>query len=328
MNPACLGRITFEAAKLQREHPPRFKHAHKRLVFERAMASAEPRGTVTYSRWAECPLPAVMPEAAPHVTLREDSFGYEPDELPTVAWYLNFAHTILFVAYGGPLLAQDEQQVLEHPALGSIREALVNPREPGLRPVTREDGHATPVLIAGVERRCALATDVDLDAGRPLGLYGSRFAKAPTSAVLGALRVLDPPTRSNIVAMEAPPGGFGRYTRADIAQALATAHAGFAAVCAESARMSPDSRVVVHTGHWGTGAYGGDRVLMAMVQLLAARAAGVHAVVFHTVSPEGSPPVREALARIDRVTGATRDVRATVDALDAMAFVWGASDGN
>lgn len=92
--------------------------------------------------------------------------------------------------------------------------------------------------------------------------------------------------------------------------------------------MSPDSRVVVHTGHWGTGAYGGDRVLMAMVQLLAARAAGVHAVVFHTVSPEGSPPVREALARIDRVTGATRDVRATVDALDAMAFVWGASDGN
>ncbi len=328
MKPACLGRINFDAAKLLREHPPRFKHAHKRLVFERAMASTEPRGTLSYSRWAECPLPAVMPEPAPHVTLREDTFGYEPEEPPTVAWYLNFAHTILFVAYGGPLLAQDELQVLEHPALGSIREALVTTREPGLRPVTREDGRATPVLITGVERRCALATDADLDAGRPLGLYGNRFAKAPASVVLEALRVLDPPTRSNLVAMEAPPGGVGRYTRADIEQALATAYAGFAALCAESASMTPDPRVLVHTGHWGTGAYGGDRVLMAMVQLLAARAACVRAVVFHTVSPEGTPPVREALARIERVTGETRDVRAIVDALDAMAFVWGASDGN
>lgn len=328
MDLTCLGRVTFDAAKLTREHPPRFKHMNKRLVFERAMAAAEPRGPLTYSRWAEPALPAVVPDAAPHVTLREDTFGYEPEEAPSVAWYLNFAHTILFVAYGGPLLAQDELQVLEHPALASIREALVNTHGVGLRPVTREDGRATPVLITGVERRCALATDVDLEAGRPLGLYGNRFAKASADTVLGALRVLDPPTRSNLVAMEAPPGGSGRYTRADIEKGLATAYAGFAAVCAESAGMAPDARVVVHTGHWGTGAYGGDRVLMAMVQLLAARAAGVHAVVFHTVSPEGTPPVREALARIERVTGATRDVRAIVDALDAMAFVWGASDGN
>lgn len=328
MTSTCLGRTRFDAASLMREHPPRFKLAHKRLVYERAMATGAPRGSIAYSRWDEPPLPALLSDVAPRVDLRDDVFGYEPEAHGVVPWYLNFAHTILFVAYGGPLLAQDELQVLEHPALGSVREALVLSTDAGLRPVTREDGRATPVLITGVERRCALATDVDLEAGRPLGLYGNRFARASADTVLRSLRVLDPPTRSNLVALEAPPGGAGRYTRDDIARAMLTAHAGFAAVREESRTMAPDAAVVLHTGHWGTGAYGGDRVLMAMVQLLAARMAGIERVVFHTVSAEGVAPAREAIERVDHLTARTRDVPRIVDAVDAMGFVWGSSDGN
>ncbi len=324
----CLGRASLDAASLVRDHPPRFKHPNKRLVYERVMTAGPPRGTITYSRWAEPPWPAALPDAEPRVTVREDVFGYEPPAEGVTAWYLNFAHTLLFVAYGGPLLAQDELQVLEHPALGSIREALAGTADPGLRPVTREDGRATPVLLAGVERRCALATDVDLDAGRPLGLYGNRFAKASADTVLRSLRVLAPPTRSNILAMEAPPGGAGPYTRGDIERALLTAYAGFAAARAESQAMSPASTVAVHTGHWGTGAYGGDRVLMAAVQLLAARMAGVDELVFHTVSPEGTPPVREALGHVAALGQSGRDVPSIVDALDAMGFAWGSGDGN
>jgi hypothetical protein len=328
MTSTCLGRTRFDAASLMREHPPRFKLAHKRLVYERAMATGAPRGSIAYSRWDEPSLPTLLSDVAPRVDLRDDVFGYEPEADGVVPWYLNFAHTILFVAYGGPLLAQDELQVLEHPALGSLREVLVPGTDVGLRPVTREDGRATPVLITGVERRCALATDVDLEAGRPLGLYGNRFARASADTVLRSLRVLDPPTRSNLVALEAPPGGAGRYTRDDIARALLTAHAGFAAVREESWAMAPDAAVVLHTGHWGTGAYGGDRVLMAMVQLLAARMAGIERVVFHTVSAEGVAPAREAIERVDNLTSRTRDVPRIVDALDAMGFVWGSSDGN
>lgn len=324
----CLGRVTFDAATLMRERLPRFTPANKRLVFERAMAPGEARGAITLSRWNEPALPLQMPDASPRVTVREDVFGYEPERDGAVAWYLNFSHTLLFVAYGGPLLAQDELQVLEHPALGSVREALISTSEPGLRPVTREDRRATPVLIAGVERRCALATDVDLEAGRPLGLYGNRFVRASADTVLRSLRVIDPPTRSNIVAIEAPPGGVGRYARADIEGALLTAHAGFAALRAETRAMAPALTAVLHTGHWGTGAYGGDRVMMAMVQLLAARMAGLEDVVFHTVTREGTPPVREALARIERIASTTREVTAVVDAIEAMAFVWGSSDGN
>lgn len=50
-----------------------------------------------------------------------------PDSSQTVHhWHPNFADKHLFGYYGGNLLAQDELQVLEHPILGSIREAIVN----------------------------------------------------------------------------------------------------------------------------------------------------------------------------------------------------------
>jgi len=326
--PHCLGRCTFDAAALHRDHPPVFKHAHKRAVYAQAMASGPARGTLEYARWDEPSLPAVLPTAVPRVEVRPDVFGYGPEADGVVPWYLNFAHTVLFVAYGGPLLAQDELQVLEHPALGAVREALKGCNDPGLRPVTRDAGRATPVLLSGVERRCALATDADADAGRPMGLYGNQFARARVEAVMGALRVLDPPTRSNLVAMEAPPGGTGPYTRAQIESVLRTAHAGFAAVRAETARVPPGARVVVHTGHWGTGAYGGDRVLMALLQLVAARLAGLESVVFHTVSSEGMAPVDAARDRLVTLGGGGQATDDVLDAIAAMGFVWGQSDGN
>ncbi len=33
-------------------------------------------------------------------------------------WHVNFADRHLFVAYGSPLMAQDEIQCMEHPVLG------------------------------------------------------------------------------------------------------------------------------------------------------------------------------------------------------------------
>ena len=44
-------------------------------------------------------------------------------------------------------------------ALGSLREALKASGVPGLEPFTRDKGRPTPVLVRGVERRCAVDTD-------------------------------------------------------------------------------------------------------------------------------------------------------------------------
>jgi len=69
---------------------------------------------------------------------------------------------------------------------------------------------------------------------------------------------------------------------------------------------------------------------MALVQALAARLAGVDRLAFHTGSAGGGAPLEEAmrLMRDDPGAGfpsATRDVLARID---AMAFEWGASEGN
>ncbi len=181
-----LGRASLDAATLFARHPPRPRHANKRAVLEiAAPPGAIHRGTVTVSRWPQrAPGRDDAWRASPTaVELREDVFTYDPPPPGCVEWHLNFAHTILFVAYPGPLFAQDEMQVAEHPALASVREWLTTVSIPGLRPVTREDNAATPVLIRGVERRCVVATDPDLDADRPAGLYGNAFARARVTAV-------------------------------------------------------------------------------------------------------------------------------------------------
>ena len=52
------------------------------------------------------------------------------------------------------MLLFPEIQVAEHPALASLRHALI---DDGIEPLTVENGIATPVLIMGVER--SVATD-------------------------------------------------------------------------------------------------------------------------------------------------------------------------
>ena len=86
----------------------------------------------------------------------------------------------LFAAYGSSLFAQDEMQVVKHPALGALREAL---DAEVIQAVTVETGRPTPVLVAALERRCRVATDRNVAEGRPHGLYGNAFARADASAV-------------------------------------------------------------------------------------------------------------------------------------------------
>jgi len=324
-------RKTFNAAALVDAHPPRFTHPNKKLVHGLASPeSAPPRGALVYSRWRAMPLPEVVPAAAPTHEMREDVFSYEQAGVGTFDWTLNFADPHLFVAYGGPLLAQDELQVLEHPALGSLCEALRASSDPRLAPITVEGGASTPVLVRGVERRCALATDPDPFEERPLGLYGNRFARAKEDAVQRALKVLRPPTISNILAMSAPPGGTGPYSEAEIHDILATAYTGFRAARAEAESTAGEVVTTVHTGHWGTGAFGGNKILMAMLQMVAARLAGVGRLVYYTVDAAGSEPHQEAKHRVDALLleRAALRVADLVRAVHGMGFVWGESDGN
>lgn len=325
-----IRRATFAVDELFAAHPPRWVHRNKKALYEHLCPpGTRHSGELTVSRWAVRPLPlgARGADATTQIELRPDVFTYDQPAASASEWHLNFAHSSLFIAYGGPLFAQDEMQVAEHPVLACVRERLAARPEPGLAPLTREHEVATPVLIRGAQRRGAVATAPNADEGRPYGLYGNSFGRAPVDAVLRAARRIDPPTTSNILAMEAPAGAYGRYTLEQIFDILTTAYTGFVATRCESVHAAgADVSVIVHTGHWGTGAYGGDRVLMAMLQFLAARAAGLDRLVFHTFDEAGARPCRDALARLDAMGEATLEEALTQ--LDAAGFQWGVSDGN
>jgi hypothetical protein len=220
-------------------------------------------------------------------------------------------------------------QVAEHPALGSLREALLRS---DIKPRTLENGEPTPALVMGVERRCQVAIDRNAALGRPNGLYGNNFSRASAEAVDRATQAITPPTITNLIAMEAPAGGNGRYSRQEIEYILSTAFTGFTAARLESWwNKNQPPQVVVHTGFWGCGAYGGNRVLMALLQLLAARLAGLGRLVVHTGDATGSQVLQQAKRTLQQglESGAQpRNISDLVGQIESLGLQWGVSDGN
>jgi len=307
-------RRSYAAAELAKKFPPELSHPNKQLAFELAMDGALPAGEIQVSRWHPLALPEEVPTARPAEQVLAGYYDYAGNG-PCV-WHVNFADPNLFVAYGSGLLAQDELQCVEHPALGSIREAL---EAESLAAWTEEDLGPTPILVANVERRCTLETAASL--ARPLGLYGNQFARADARTIRSALKLHQPPARSNLIAIAAPVGS-GRYTRAQLERVIVTAYTGFAAAAGESA-----DPVEICTGFWGCGAFGGNRELMTALQLFAARLAGVARVKFYAFDDAGRAEFQRGQAALERALAGTAQVADVIARLVAAGYVWGVSNG-
>ena len=323
--PEPIERLFLETQRLVREHPPVLHHPHKRLVYDIACPPGTVHGgEIAYTRWAAMPLPQRCDTAAAARRTQERQGYYDYAPLPgqdgAVEWHVNFADPHLFAAYGSALFAQDELQVAEHPALGALREALAAEGYPAL---TTEGDRPTPVLVMGVERRCRVDTATS-------GLYGNAFARAPTAAIRGATAAITPPTISNLIAMAAPIGATVRYTAADIERALVTAFTAFRAATLESRRAAGQAPVIVHSGFWGCGVFGGNRILMSALQMLAAEMAGVHGLVLHTLDGAGSAAVAAARRLVERQVGGAGVLETSemIRRLAALGFEWGTGDGN
>lgn len=345
MIPVIQQQLDFDLAQLASDYPPVWRHPHKQAIHDRIRREGSPlAGTLRYTRWHMSPLPHELQLHSCNVQAEPGFFTYAESN-PGV-WHMNFADPRLFAAYGSPLMAQDEWQVLEHPVLASLREALIHAEHPAL---TRQDGISTPVLISNVPRQCS----IDLAGGAvcpnapstswwrrllnatrtptmPCPLYGNAFASAPREDVVRATSVLNPAVASNIIALAAPTGT-GAYTKKQITDILQTTFSGFSAALLESARHGiAAAQVSIHTGWWGCGAFGGNRILMALLQILAAKMAGVGRLVLHIGSKGDLCHFTDALSFLDLVTaqGATSDIPAIISEIEALKFHWGQSDGN
>lgn len=324
--------LRFQAQDLVDRTPVRLSHDNKRALWALSCPpGAVHAGELWVTRWTKQTRPP-WPAQGTTLTVRPDAYGYEPAPADETHWWVNFADAMLFGFYGGGLFAQDEHQVAEHPALANLREALLGTRVP---PRTLEGRSTpTPVLVMGVERRCRVLTSPNAAEGRPLGLYGNHFAHAPRDVVQRATRLLDPPTRSNILAMAAPNQGRGRYSADDVRGIYDTAFTGFCAArwCSQRAWLDAlktgRTRVIVHTGFWGCGAFGGNRVLTPALQMLAAGAAGVDEVVFHAFDQAGLSDASAARSLAHAIAAQHPTTEAQLQELTARGYLWGTSDGN
>lgn len=327
-----LYRLILDGSTLLQTHPPLMRHPHKAMLVQMAypdgVASA---GSIEVTRWAESVDRTFDLSKPAAIDLRPDFFDYKPlqEPLPATEWHVNFADPQLFVAYGSQLLAQDEMQVVEHPLLASVREALIARK---LSTKTEDDRHCYPILVTNVERRLELETAPDASQGRPEGIYGNRFAAASEEVVRRAVRPIEPPTFSNIIAMAAPLGGSGEYTEWQLAYIFLTAYTSFVAARLEAARLhGAGIHTVIHSGLWGCGAFGGNRTPMIALQALAASAAKIDRLVLHCADEKGC---QHAAGSLDVARG-LQDRCGTSFTLDTLigrtvmlGYRWGTSDGN
>jgi Spy/CpxP family protein refolding chaperone len=160
------------------------------------------------------------------------------------------------------------------------------------------------VLISNAERVIDLNTK---------DIYGNAFAKATNDQLQKAFKPVQPPQLINLIAIEAPKDGQGPYTYEQIKYILTSCYTGFkaaqvlanktqamnTAVSNTNQRRPSRSgtntfRTIIHTGWWGCGAYGNNRQMMLITQILAAHWAQIDKIIFHTQNNEHQNDIDKA----------------------------------
>lgn len=336
----CLYTDSISEKELLSRYPVVFSLPNKALVAEKAypLSTTEfiDNEKINITRWRSInqfniPNTNEYPNN-PTLSVTNSFFEYNSLTGASGTWYPNFAHSCIFTAWNSYLLAQDELQVLEFPCLASLNQFL--PRNGSL--TVDRDG-PSPILISNAIRRCSLDTLTSPS------IYGNAFSKASENLILERLTILDPPIKSNIYAMEAPSSGRGEYKRMEILSILSTAYTAFHQIVqVEKERENRENInhllntssennnssipiIELHIGYWGCGAYGGNSILMVLIQLIAAKLANIEYVIVH-----GAPQVLYAHRAIEIFENEI-PLNTTDEAVAWIVmhkFKWGVSDGN
>ncbi|UJR33249.1 hypothetical protein I4U23_020704 [Adineta vaga] len=264
-------------------------------------------------------------------------FDYKPtDDSNSVEWHMNFANCDIFSYYHSSLLAQDELQVLECPLLACLREYLIkqdNATDKGDQYFDThviENNSPYPILICNVERAVDLNTK---------NLYGNKFSTSSESTVLNSYTLLNPPQIINLIAIEAPKYGYGSYTHQQIEYILQACFTAYSAakVLANTAyelkthqSVKASLKTYIHTGWFGCGAYGGDRTIMIVLQILAAKMAGIDKLIFHTVTNNCENEIDVAENCLKQIFSSGQNqlsINELINGIINKNFQWGASNG-
>ncbi|EAS04456.2 poly (ADP-ribose) glycohydrolase (macronuclear) [Tetrahymena thermophila SB210] len=221
----------------------------------------------------------------------QSEYDYEKNSFNQFQWHVNFADKQLFGFYETSLFAQDEIQTAENPLLYHLREeaviqAKINPK---LQPLTLEDQNPTPILIVNSLRQGKVNTKPTQS--NPQGIYGRNFEKADLKKIAEACEQLkeEDIVDVNIISMCSLSYEAGSYTLNQIKFTFNTAYKSFREAYNTVKRLYSENNipVIINTGNWGTGAFGNNSVLIAIIQLLAAEISQVDVLKYYTFDQKG-----------------------------------------
>lgn len=137
-------------------------------------------------------------------------------------------------------------------------------------------------------------------------------------------------TRTNLIAIAAPVGS-GHYSREQLEWILLTSYTAFTAAAQISRELWPGAAIEVRTGFWGCGAFGGNRTVMVLLQLLAAQLAQLDRLTTYVVSQSGVVDYEAGVAALQSLLAVNSQeppLAALLQQLAQRGYPWGTSDGN
>eukprot|EP01080_Neovahlkampfia_damariscottae_P001778 gene1778-547_t len=284
---SLICRKEFNSQELLINHPPIFYSKNKQFLFN-LVSESKFEGILDFSRYKEMKFPEKLEFNQIDVRYISDFYNYNnlTSNDNEMNWWVNFADEYLFCGYSLELFAQDEIMVAEHPILSCLKESLdylsyKNVRYSPYTSQTKNQKFATPILIQNVERKLEFNTSPTED--NKNGIYGNHFKNSSFEQIKKVTTIIEPSTYSNIVSIEAPRPSKGIYTKQQITYALGASYTGFYSAKLETYILGKES-IVIHTGDWGTGAFGGNKILMYVIQILSAQLVGINYLVFHSKS--------------------------------------------
>ncbi len=326
----CMGELKLKVQELIKNYPPVYESPRKLAYYERAaFIHRKQKGLVTLSRWRfpdERTTPLDLRENPIEIEITSSFFDYlDEDTESKRVWYVNFADPRLFGYYNSDMFAQDEIQTFEHPLLGGLLTYLEKMAIPGFEPLTIVKTKPTPYLVEKIPYWIKVNTSPVLKDGSKANIYGRYFKYADKKTLDAAITVIQKEETNNILAIAAPSCGHGNdlYTKGEIRLILKTLLVGFGA-CARKTIASKHSECVIHTGNWGCGAFGNDKELIYLSQILCASVAGVSKIVFHGLTDDD----KEILEGAQKKLAVRSDTENLTDFLLSQNYRWHFSDGN
>lgn len=263
-------------------------HPNKLSVFQKILKAQPMTGELEYLKFGTpqdediLEMSTKLMKTACTTTSHEQGYDYQE----VGGWWnpkhftchVNFGDNNLFGFWNSPLAAQDELMVMNFPTLGLLADHLKGWFSSS--PSTK----GTPWLIKGAKHYASVKEGA---------LYGDKLSsKSPEEAADCVSQKYFPSSKNILVLTALHVSPDSPYSFSEILTHFKVAYAGF-----KGAKQEADASnqpLAICTGNWGTGAFGNDPVKMAVVQILAARFAGVDTLKYFTFDAKGQEAFEKA----------------------------------